>query len=218
MPADEAHRADEILLARAERDFEEGLAHARQRIRETHGRLAAGTLDALVMGAVATLGLRSRMKDDVRHLLALAHRVAAGEPPRPLAEAEIDRVMRMKQSMGLLARVDDPEFQHVRALALDLFARRLPDLARLASVPDPVDYDDLVRKAFPDRAEVDALVQDNARTMEAIIAHLEKHPHVLRMPSGLTPKIAATARDMVAWKVGEVARGVDEIYAGQRKE
>ena len=206
-------RADEILLERAQLDFEEGLAHLRDSIREGNGRIVGATLDAVIMGAIATLGIRARMKEDVRHLLDLAHRVAAGEDPRPLAAEHLDRVLRLKRSMHLIAREDDPAFQHVRALALDLFARRLPDLARLATVADPEDYDDLVRKAFPARAEVDAIVDDNARVVEEIIAHVERNPHVLLAPRAMLPRIAAMARGELAWKLAVVRKGVDEIYA-----
>ncbi len=37
--------ADEIIIERARLDFESGLAHARERIRATHGRLAGAALD-----------------------------------------------------------------------------------------------------------------------------------------------------------------------------
>lgn len=205
--------SDEILVEQAQLDFEEGLAHARERIRETHGRFAGATLDAIVMGAVTALGLRSRMRDDVRQLLALAHRVSAGEDARPLAETHIDQVLRLKQKMHLIAREDDPEFQHVRRLALELFIDRLPDLARMAAVKGAADYDDLVRKAFPDRAYVDAMVEDNGRRVNAIVDHLAAHPHVLHAPRGLALKMAATSREMIDWKVEQVRRGVDRIYA-----
>lgn len=204
--------ADEIILARAKQDFEDGLAHTRKTLRAKHGLFVGGTLDALVMGGVAALHLRTRMPEDVAHLLEIAHRVAKGEDPVPLAEAQIDRVLRLKSKMHLIAREDDPAFGEIRAMAVALFARRLPDLARLSSVPDPAGYDDLVRRAFPDRAHVDALVDDNARSVEAIIAHLEKHPHVLRVPASTAPKIAASAREMLTWKLAEVRRGVDAIY------
>jgi hypothetical protein len=212
MPPD----ADDILTERAHLDFEEGLAHARLRIRETHGRFAGATLDALIMGAVTALGVRSRMRADVRHLLALAHRVEAGEDARALAKEHLDHVLRLKQAMHLIAREDDPDFQHVKRLAENLFADRLPDLARLASIKDAASYADLVRKAFPERAPVDAIVDDNAERVRAIVAHLEDHPHVLHAPRGLAVKLAATARDMIEWKVDDVRRGVDDIYGGER--
>lgn len=210
MPA--PRTADDILIDRAERDFEEGLAHARTRIRETHGRLAGATLDALVMGAVSTLHLRSRIREDVRVLLDLAHRVANGEDPRKLAEAHLDHVLRLKQKMHLIAREDDPAFAEVRAISLELFARRLPDLARMATVQGAADYDDLVRKAFPDRAHVDALVDDNAREFLRIVDHIEAHPHLLRAPQRMVHNVAEMAREFTAWKVKTVRKGVDEIY------
>ncbi|HVM44385.1 MAG TPA: hypothetical protein VM582_00515 [Candidatus Thermoplasmatota archaeon] len=206
-------RADALIIERAQQDFEDGLAYARSRIRATHGKIVGASLEALVMGAVAALHVRTRMRDDVRQLLALAHRVDAGEDARALAEQHLDHVLRLKSAMHLIAREDDPEFKVIRAMALDLFALRLPDLARMAAVPDPADFDDLVRKAFPDRAHVDAMIDDNAARVLAIVAHLESHPHVLHAPRALAPKLAAMARDMTAWKVAEVRRGVDEIYA-----
>lgn len=205
--------ADDILVARARQDFEDGLVHTRKTLRAKHGMIVGGTLDALVMGAVAALHLRTRLPEDVAHLLELAHRVAKGEDPAPLAEAHVDRVLRLKSKMHLIAREDDPAFGEIRAMATALFARRLPDLARLAIVPDPIDYDDLVRKAFPERAHVDAIVADNARSVETMIVHLEKHPHVLRVPASMAPRIAASAREMVTWKLAEVRAGVDAIYS-----
>lgn len=204
---------DEILVERAVLDFEDGLAHLRRTLREKHGRLLGGTLDALIMGAVTALGVRSRMREDVRHLLSIAHRVNAGEDPRALAEQEIDRVLRLKQKMHLIAREDDPEFQRIRALSLEVFAQRLPDLARMAAVRDPVDYPDIVRRAFPDRAYVDAMVEENARAVHLIVDHLEKHPQVLHAPRALAGALARTAREMVDWKLADVRRAVAEIYA-----
>lgn len=205
--------ADDILVERAQLDFEDGLTYARGRIRATYGRIVGAALDALVMGAVTALGIRSRMRSDVRHLIDLAHRVAAGEDARRLAEEHVDEVLRLKQAMHLIAREDDPDFQHVKRLATELFADRLPDLARMADVKGAASYEEIVRKAFPDRSEVDAMVDDNAARVLAIVEHIEAHPHMLHAPRNLAGKLAATAREMVAWKVAEVRRGVAEIYS-----
>ncbi|HUR69408.1 MAG TPA: hypothetical protein VM370_09195 [Candidatus Thermoplasmatota archaeon] len=205
--------SDDILVERAVKDFEDGLAHTRANIKAKHGLIVGTTLDGLIMGAVTTLGMRSRMRQDAKDLVAIAHRVAKGEDARALAAQHLDHILRLKSKMHLIAREDDPDFQAIRTMALDLFARRLPDLAAMVSVKDPASYEDLVRKAFPDRGHVDAIVADNAQAVEAIITHLEKHPHVLRAPAALAPKIAANARDMIAWKLSEVRRGVDEIYS-----
>lgn len=205
--------ADDILIERAQKDFDDGLLHTRAQMKSKHGLIVGTTLDGLVMTAVTALGMRSRMKEDVLLLLGLAHRVAAGEDPRPLAEANLHHVLRLKSKMNLIAREDDPDFQPIKTMALALFIKRLPDLARLATVRDPTDYGDLVRKAFPERGPVDIMVEENAQTMLAIIEHLETHPHVLRMPSGFAPKVAIMARDMIVWKVSEVKRGVDAIYS-----
>lgn len=206
-------RTDEILIERAILDFEDGLAHLRRTLREKHGRLLGGTLDALIMGAISALGVRSRMREDVRHLLSLAHRVNAGEDARALAEAEIDRVLRLKQAMHLIAREDDPAFRHIRSLALEIFAKRLPDLARLAAVQDPIDYPDVVRRAFPERAHVDAMIEENARGVHEIVDHLEKNPQVLHAPRALAGALARTAREMVDWKLADVRQAVERIYA-----
>lgn len=212
----DARLADAILVAHAEADLEKGLARIRARIREAHGPIAGPAIEALVTGAVATLRLRARRRDDARFLLALAHRVEAGEDPRELARQHLDHVLRLDDKMGFLAKDDAPEFQPVKEMALDLFARRLPDLARMASVEGPEDYDDLVRRAFPGRAAVEAIVDDNMRTVAAMVEHLEQNPHVLHAPRSLTPKLAAMARDMLAWTSTEAKRGIEEIYADGR--
>lgn len=204
-----------ILVECAERDLERGLARMRARIREVHGPVVGPTIDALVLGAVATLRLRSRRRDDARFLIELARRVHAGEDGERVAAEHIDDLLRLKGSMTAIARASDPDLQPAREIATALFARRLPDLARLASVQDPEDYDDLVRKAFPDRSEVEAIVEDNLRSAERIVSHLEKHPHVLRVPQSLAPRIAHTAREFLVWKGADVRRSVDEIYRGR---
>lgn len=209
-------RADDILVARAEADFEDGLKHTRAEMRRKHGLLAGATLDGLVMTAVTGLGMRSRMKEDVRHLIAVAHRVANGEDPEILADEHLAHVLRLKSQMAIIAREDDPEFQHIKKVARDLFAKRLPDLAKMVVVTGPRDYADLVRQAFPERAYVDAMVEENATAVAAIVDHLEKHPHILRMPGGFVPKVAQMAREMVVWKTADVKRGVAEIYDGPR--
>ena len=205
--------ADDIIVKRAELDFEQGLAHARQRIKETHGFLVATTLDALVTGAVAALHMRTRMAKDVRELIDISRRVQKGEDARKLSAAHLDHILRLKRGMHLIAREDDPAFLAIREMCLDIFEARLPDLARMATVEGPEDYVDLVRKAFPERAHVDAMIDDNAARVGAIFDHLEKHPHVLRMPQSMAPKLAKTAREFLDWKVADVKQGVDEIYA-----
>lgn len=205
--------ADDLLVARAEADFEAGLAHARERLRASHGRIAGAALDALVMGAVAALHVRARLGKDVRDLVEIARRAQRGEDARVLGAQHLDHILRLKRGMHLIAREDDPEFLYVREMALDLLEARLPDLARMAAVEGATSYDEVVRKAFPDRAHVDHLVDDNARRVGALLDHLEKHPHVVRMPQTMAPKLAQSAREFLAWKVAEVKRGVDEIYA-----
>ncbi|HUR69096.1 MAG TPA: hypothetical protein VM370_07600 [Candidatus Thermoplasmatota archaeon] len=204
--------ADAILVEQAERELEKGLARMRARIREAHGLFVGATIEAVVVGAVATLRLRSRRREDARLLLGLARRVQAGEDARAIAEQHLDHVLRLDDRMSAVVRAHDPALEPAKALALDLFARRLPDLARLASVEEAESYDDLVRKAFPQQGQVEAIVEDNARMVAAMVDHLERHPHVLHAPRSLTPKLAAMARDMIAWQVAEAKRGVAEIY------
>ncbi|HUR69097.1 MAG TPA: hypothetical protein VM370_07605 [Candidatus Thermoplasmatota archaeon] len=208
----EVATADDLIVARAELDFEEGLAHARARIKETHGFISGAALDALITGAVAALQVRTRMGKDVRELIDIARRAQNGANARSLCAAHLDHILRLKRGMHLVAREDDPEFLHIRERCLDIFEARLPDLAKMAAVTDATDYSDLVRKAFPERAHVDAIVEDNAARVAAILDHLEKHPHVLRMPQSMAPKLARTSREFLAWKVADVKRGVDEIY------
>lgn len=223
--------ADDLIVQRAEKDFEDGLVHARQRIKETHGFLAGATLDALITGAVAALHVRTRMAKDVRELIDIARRVetaakrgadgsadpsSKGEDARKLGAVHLDHILRLKRGMHLIAREDDPAFLYIRERCLDLFEARLPDLARMAAVEGPKDYADLVRRAFPDRAHVDAMVDDNAARVAAILDHLEKNPHVLRMPQAMAPKLAHSAREFLTWKVADVKKGVDEIYAERK--
>lgn len=203
--------ADTLVLDRAERDFEDGLAYARESIRKGSGRLVAASLDALVMGAVGALELRQRMREDVRFLIGLAHRVAAGEDPARLAEENLARVLRLKQ-LALIAREKDPEFRFILDVCRENFAKRLPDLARMVTVPEPKDYEEVVRRAFPEQEHVVRLVQENREFTLAIVAHFERHPDLLRAPRALVPRVAAIARDMIEWQTARVLKSVDEIY------
>lgn len=203
--------ADTLVTARAERDFEDGLAHARKTIREGHGRIVAASLDAIVMGAVGALELRQRMREDVRFLIGLAHRVAAGEDPAKIADENLARALRLKQ-LALLVKENDPDFRFVLDVCRENFAKRLPDLARMVTVQDPRDYDDVVRRAFPDKAHVRQILRDNRDFTLAIVAHLERHPDLLRMPNALIPRVAVTARDMIEWQVRRIEVALDELY------
>lgn len=203
-----------ILLDHAERDLEEGLDFVRRRLKEsTTGPLAflARGLEAAVLGGVAALELRPRLREDAAFLLDLAEQVNAGADPRKLAEENVARVLRLKE-LNLIVKVKDPAFQPVLDLCRDAFAARLPDLARMAAVPEPRDYDDLLVRAFPDREEPERIVRENRDLMARIVEHAEKNPHLLRMPSGFVPKVAALARDVTEWKTAQVLRGIDEAY------
>lgn len=139
--------------------------------------------------------------------------MAAGEDPQAVAEENLVRVLRLDLKMRFLARQDDPAFQEMLGIARTHFAARLPDLARMATVEGATDYADLVRRAFPDAAQTRAIVAANGAFAEAMVGHLERHPHVLRVPRALVPRITATAREVTGWQVEKVARGVEEIYA-----
>lgn len=206
-----AHR---ILLDHAERDLDEGLEHVRRRLKESaSGPLAflARGLEAAVLGGVAMLELRPRLREDVAFLLDLAGQVEAGADPAKLAGEHLARVLRLKE-LNLIVKVKDPAFQPILDLCREAFAARLPDLARMAAVPEPRDYDDLLVRAFPDRKEPERIVRANRDLMLGIVEHAERNPHLLRMPSGFIPRVALIARDVTEWKTAEVLRGIEEAY------
>lgn len=205
-------RAEAILAERAQRDLEEGIHHNARRIRESGHPFLARAMDAGVMGALSLIQLRERFKEDVRFVCELARRVNAGEDPEKLAAENIARAMRLKE-LALVAREKDPEFAGVVDRARAILAKRLPDLGRMVAVEDPADYDDLVRKAFPDRARVDRIVEENRVDVLAIIEHVAKHPHLLRVPSSWIPKMRDIAVEVVEWETARVKKGVDEIYS-----
>jgi hypothetical protein len=207
-----ARSADELILERAERDLDEGLAHTKERIRATvHNPFLRVPFEAAVFGAVHTLQLKHRYRDDVKFLLSLAHKVAAGEDPRALAEANVDRALRTKE-LALIVREKDPAFKTILERNVDLMATRLPDLARMATVKDPVDYPDIVRRAFPDRKEVESLIASNRLFTLWLIEHFEAHPHLLRVPHSFLPKLSELSREMVEWQTARVLRALDAIY------
>lgn len=210
-PLGAAHR---ILLDHAERDLDEGLAFVRQRMRESaKGPFAfvARGLEAAVLAGLGALELRPRLREDVAFLLDLCARVDAGADPRKLAEEHLARVLRLRE-LNLVIKVKDPAFQPVLDLCTQAFAARLPDLARLARVPEPRDYDDLLVRAFPAREEPEGIVRANRDLMLAIVAHAEKNPGLLRIPDALVPRVAELAREVTEWKTQEVLRGIDEAY------
>ena len=203
-----------ILLDHAERDLDEGLEYVRRRLKENaSGPLAflARGLEAAVMGGVSMLELRPRLREDVAFLLQLAEQVRAGADPRKLADEHLSRVLRLKE-LNLVVKVKDPAFQPVLDLCREAFAARLPDLARMAAVEDARDYDDLLLRAFPDRAEPEKIVRENRELMLRVFEHAERNPQLVRVPGGLMPKIAQIARDVTEWKTQQVMAGLDEAY------
>lgn len=213
-PAAEPRPSHRILLDHAERDLDEGLDFVRRRIRETasgpFGFVARG-LEAAILAGLAALELRPRLREDVAFLLRLADEVTAGADAAKLAEENLARVLRLKE-LGLVVKVKDPAFQPILDLCRASFTARLPDLARMAAVPDPADYDDLLRRAFPDRADPERIVAENRELMIRIVEHAERNPHLLRMASGFVPRVAELARDVTEWKTQQVLRGIDQTY------
>lgn len=204
--------AELILVARAREDLEAGIRYKVERIRASVHPLLARAMEAGVLGAVSLIQLRERFRDDVLFLCALARRANAGEDPGTLADEHVARALRLRE-LALIAREKDPEFQPLLAMARDLMARRLPDLGRMVAVEDPRDYDDLVRRAFPDRSHVEDLVEDNRVRVLAIVDHVAAHPHLLRIPRAWVGKLRDVGRDVIEWETARVLKGVDEIYA-----
>ncbi|HEX2022651.1 MAG TPA: hypothetical protein VHH36_08050 [Candidatus Thermoplasmatota archaeon] len=209
-------RADDLILEKAQQDFEEGLAFLRERLRAGtgHPTIVARAMEAGILGAIATLQLRPRYREDVLFLLALGRRVAAGEDPATIARENFDRAIRMRE-LALVARVKDPAFQRVRDLALSVFEARLPDLARMVTVGEAPDYDHLVRAAFPERAPVVAMIEENRATMLALVEHVANNPGVLRIPSSWVSSLSDVASDMIEWESARVLDAVERIYAGR---
>ena len=205
--------ADDLNVERAERDLDEGLEHTRARLRASvKNPFLEKPFEAAVFGAVHTIQLKSRFREDVRFLLSLAHRVAKGEDPRRLAEENIAQAIRMRE-LALVVRVKDPAFPPLLARDIDLMAKRLPDLARMATVPEPRDYEDVVRRAFPEKAEVEALVNGNHEHVLWVVRHFEQNPHLLRIPHAWVPRLASLAREIVDWQTARVLAAVQDIYA-----
>lgn len=204
-------KAEAILAERAERDLEEGIHFNARRIRESGHPFFARAMDAGVMGAISLIQLRERFKEDVRFVCGLARRVNEGEDSAALAAENISRAMRLKE-LALVAREKDPEFAGVLDRARGILAKRLPDLGRMVAVEDPKDYDDIVRRAFPDRARVELIVEENRVDVLAIIEHVATHPHLLRVPRSWVPKMRDIAVEVIEWETARVLKGVDEIY------
>lgn len=206
--------AEKIILAKAENDLDAGLRHLRERLaREAHGPLAflARGVEAAVMGGIAALELRPRVRDDVQFLTDLAKRTHAGEDPHALAHEHIGRVLRLRE-LNLIVKVKDPRFQPVQERCADAMAKRLPDLARMVMVDDPADYDDLLVKAFPTRDLPDRIVDENAALMTWIFDHADAHPDLLRLPRSLVPKLTTVGRDVTQWQTERVRQGLDQTY------
>lgn len=207
-----SNTSEELILRRAEVDLEAGIAYNVTRIRASGHPIFARAMEAGVNAAIHTIRLRQQFRGDVHFVCDLARRAHAGEDPVKLADEHVARALRIKE-LSLIAREKDPEFQVVLRHARDLLAARLPDLGRLLAIDAPADYDDLVRRAFPERKHVESIVADNRLRVLAILDHVAQHPHLLRVPASWIPKLQGIARDLVEWETARVLEGVDEIYS-----
>lgn len=205
--------ADDIIIARAEQDLEEGVAHTLARIRASHPNpFVWRPMEAAVTAAIRGLQLRHRYHEDVRFLLSLAHRVADGEDPAKLADENLARAVHLRE-LSFVVREKDPAFAPVLAEAKRTFALRLPDLARMARVEGAASYAEVVRKAFPERKEVEIIVASNRAYTVDLVAYLEKHPHLLRVPPSWIPRFGEVAREIVDWQTARILLALDTIYA-----
>lgn len=202
--------ARDVLVDRARRDVQDSLAYLRERLRREPRGLMRG-LELGVLGLVSLVNPEARIGHDVDKVVAVARRHLAGEPAAALASEALHETLGTRE-LALVVRVKEPAFQHVLDVAERVFRERLPDFSRMISVEEPADYPDLVRRAFPDRALVERIVAENAKDVVELIAHFRAHPHLLRLPRSWVPKATLIADEMVAWKLVEVAREVDDIY------
>lgn len=207
--------AERILLAKAEADLDAGLAHLRERLKgEAHGPLAflARGVEAAVMGGISALELRPRIRDDVTFLLGLAQQVRDGADPAHLAAQHVERVLRVRE-LNLVVKVKDPRFQAVVDRCKVEMARRLPDLARMSSVDEPADYDDLLRRAFDGPDQPQRILDENHALVMWIFEHAEANPDLLRLPRSLVPKLAAIGRDVTSWQTTRARQGIHAVWA-----
>ena len=208
--------SERLILEKAEKDLDAGLEHLRVRLRdEVHGPLAflARGVEAAVLGGIAALELRPRMRDDVAFLMQLAARVNAGEDPAKLAAEHVQRVLRVRE-LNLVVKTKDPRFQPVVDRCRDLMAKRLPDLGRMVAIEDPKDYDDLVRRAFPALDEPLRIVEENHALMMWVFDQAEAHPELLRIPRSMVPKLASLGREVTTWQTDRVLQGLRSLYPG----
>lgn len=205
-------RTRDVLVERATRDVDETLVHLRERLRaDASGPMRA--LETAVFSLVGLLNPRGRIAKDIDHLLDVAQRIEAGEDPRKVAREMLHDTLRLWE-INLVVRVKDPLFQHILDVSERIYADRLPDFARMGAVPDATDYPDLVRRAFPDRAHADRIVDENGNEVLRIIDLAHAHPQLVRLPRAWTLKLTGIARDMVTWKIEQVRHELDEIYSG----
>lgn len=205
--------ARDVLVERAARDVEETLEELKRRLRAGPGGLTRA-LELGVLGLVGLLDPRGRIQRDVDKLLDVARRHREGADAAALARHHIHDTLGVRE-LNLVLRVKEPAFAQLLSLSERVFRERLPDLARMAAVDEPAGYPDLVRRAFPDRAEVEGIVDENVRDVLAMLAHVERNPRILRVPASWLPKLVGLAREMIAWKLDEVRREVDDIYVAR---
>ncbi len=204
--------ADELIIAQAEKDVEAGVGRAIELVHAGHSRPVAIALDGLVRTAIRTLRVRERVHDEVGFVLALARRHAAGEDAATLAAEGVPELLRRKRT-HLVVRVNAPSYGELVASFEAALTARLPDLARLVAVDDAADYPALLRTAFPDRAEADAILDEQAVWIREVIAHFGQHPDLLRVPRRLVARLVDTAGDMIEWQIERARADVDAAYA-----
>ncbi len=203
--------ARHVLTDRGTRDVQESLTQLQKRLAEaSRGPWLA--LEKVVFGLVRLMNPEKRISRDIDALMTLAARVDAGEDPATLAKDHLESTLRPWE-LAIVIRTKHPEFHRILEISEHIFAKRLPDFARMAAVVEPTSYPDLVRRAFPDRAHVDTIVRENGADVLALLDRIADHPDMLRIPRSWAPKLMGIAREMVAWKLDAVRREVDEIYA-----
>lgn len=202
--------ARDVLVERATRDVDDTIQHLRERLREeSKGWLRA--LETVVFSLITLINPRGRIARDIDHLMTVAKRVEAGEDARTVAHEMLHDTLRLWE-LNLVIRIKDPLFQHALEVSERLYAERLPDFARMAAIENPLDYADLVRRAFPDRAYVDAIVHTNGEEVLRILTLARANPQLIRIPKSWMPKLLDIGEDMVKWKIHEVHRELDDIY------
>ena len=203
--------ARDILIERATRDVHDTLVEVRRRF-ASHPNVAVRRLGAPVLALVALVNPHKRMARDVDALLRVAARYQAGESAEALADEQLAELLDLR-SLRLVIRTEHAQWARVMVLTRRVFVARLPDLARLVAVEAPVDYADLVRRAFPVESVVQEIVARNGAETLALLDDVQRHPDLLRLPSAWIEHLMPFAHEVVAWKLAQIADELAAIYA-----